>query len=272
MKRAQGFTLVEMIMVITITGILGGIVAMFLRAPVQQFTDLARRTDMSDIADIASHRVVHDLRLGLANSVRITGTCDGTSPCYLEFIPTKALGRYRSVQDPAGNASAVLDTGTLDTEFEVLGNTLPPLAAGDELVIYNATSTDAYQAITTTGVRVDTLTLAGNILSFPAHQFAGSPQWRFSIVNAPVSYVCNPNPTTPSAGTLTRHTGYGFLPVQPTTLGAGNLLAQNVNFCRFSYDPASIAARFGLVTIDLGISEGGESIKLYTTAHVSNQP
>lgn len=259
-------------MVITITGILGGMVMMFLRAPVQQFTDLARRTDMSDIADIASHRVVRDLRLGLANSVRVTGTCDGVSPCYLEYIPFKAGGRYRSTPDPAGDASAILDTGTMDTEFEILGNNLPPLVAGDELVIYNATGTDAYQAVTPTSVRMDTPTLTGNILSFPAHQFTGSPQWRFSIVNAPVSYVCNPNSATPSAGTLTRYTGYGFSPTQPTTFGMGNLLAQNVSFCRFTYQPSAVSARFGLVTIDLGISAGGESVKLYTTAHVSNQP
>ena len=44
-RRPRGFTLVEMIIVIVITGIIGGIVAIFLRAPVQGYVDSARRAE-----------------------------------------------------------------------------------------------------------------------------------------------------------------------------------------------------------------------------------
>src|SRR3989338_3847025 len=40
-KSSKGFTLVEMIMVITITGIIGGMVAVFLKAPGQPDIDMA---------------------------------------------------------------------------------------------------------------------------------------------------------------------------------------------------------------------------------------
>src|ERR1039457_5271215 len=98
MRRThEGFTLVEMIMVIVITGIIGGMVAVFLKAPIQQYMDVARRADMTDIADTALRRIGRDLRLALPNSVRVTtGACPvttanpgGAGTCsFLEFLPT----------------------------------------------------------------------------------------------------------------------------------------------------------------------------------------
>ena len=82
-QSSKGFTLVEMIMVITITGIIGGIVAVFLNAPVQQYIDVARRAELTDIADTALRRVGRDLGLGRANSGRGAGTWDGTATLLL---------------------------------------------------------------------------------------------------------------------------------------------------------------------------------------------
>jgi hypothetical protein len=59
-----------MIVVIVITGIIGGIVAVFLRMPVQGYVDSARRADMTDIADTALRRISRDLHSALPNSVR----------------------------------------------------------------------------------------------------------------------------------------------------------------------------------------------------------
>jgi MSHA biogenesis protein MshO len=50
------------------------------------------------------------------------------------------------------------------------------------------------------------------------------------------------------------------------------LLANNVSSCRFSYDAFVVAQRAGLVTMNLGITEGGETVTLYSAVHVSNVP
>ena len=41
----RGFTLIEAIIVIVITGILAGMVAVFIRAPIDAYVDSARRAD-----------------------------------------------------------------------------------------------------------------------------------------------------------------------------------------------------------------------------------
>ena len=88
----RGFTLVEMIVVIVITGIIGGIVAMFIRAPVQGYVDSARRADMSDVADTALRRLratcARQCRTACVLRIRQIST-------YIEFLPTRDGGRYR---------------------------------------------------------------------------------------------------------------------------------------------------------------------------------
>jgi MSHA biogenesis protein MshO len=279
-RKQQGFTLVEMIMVIVITGIIGGMVAMFLRAPVQQYVDVARRADMTDIADTALRRITRDVRLALPNSVRVTGTCDGAATCFLEFLPTSSGGRYRGAPAPAGAsagcgslAADVLDFDAADTCFEVLG---PPVVAGGEIVVYNLgiPGADAYA-----GDNRSTGGPAGPLINITSFLYPfDSPGRRFHVITTPVTYACD------GAGTLWRYWGYAIQDVQTKTdsiakldaliavQGARARLATNVSLCRFTYDANVVAQRSGLVTMHLAITEGSETVTLYNATHVSNQP
>jgi MSHA biogenesis protein MshO len=266
-RNQQGFTLVEMIIVIVITGIIGGIVAVFIRAPVQGYVDSARRAGMTDIADTALRRVTRDLRLALPNSVRVSGVCGDGTTCYLEFIPTKGGGRYR-----AGPPGDQLLFTTADTSFEVLGPmpgmdsaAIPP----DQIVVYNLgiTGADAYAGSNRTAVFAAP---AGAIANITSKKFPfDSPGHRFHVVTSPVSFACSQNSANPAAGTLALVTGYGWGALPGT--GTANLLATNVSACRFTYDPL-VVGRTGLVTMHLSITVEGETVTLYNAAHVSNQP
>lgn len=269
---SKGFTLVEMVMVIVITGIIGGIVAVFIKAPVQGYMDSARRAELTDIADTTFRRVGRDLRLALPNSVRVSA--DGLR---VEFLPTKGGGRYR-----AGPAGDELLFTPADNSFDVLG---PPVAAnaGDYLVIYNfaqpslsgctSIGLDAYEGcnrrtITAGGA---TITFTPTALPFPAD----SPGHRFHVISSPVSYICD-------AGTLWRYAGYAIQDVQTKTDTVAELdalagaqkarLATNVGSCSFTYDASVVAQRSGLVTMRLDITQDSETVSLYSATHVSNQP
>ncbi|MBI3222447.1 MAG: prepilin-type N-terminal cleavage/methylation domain-containing protein [Nitrosomonadales bacterium] len=284
----RGFTLVEMILVIVITGIIGGIVAVFLKAPMQQYVDVARRADMTDIADTALRRISRDLRLALPNSVRRAGVCDGVSPCFIEFLPTGSPscatntvclggGRYRA---GPGGTNDELSFAVADSSFEVLG-TMPTMVAGDQIVVYNlgTTGADAYVGNNRTAVSAAP---AGSIVSIAPKLFPfDSPGHRFHVVSTPVTYACD------GAGTLWRYWGYAIQDVQtktdtiakldalvlPATTTRGKArMAGNVGSCRFTYDNNVVAQRSGLVTMHLGITEQGETATLYSAAHVSNQP
>ncbi|MDP1850621.1 MAG: prepilin-type N-terminal cleavage/methylation domain-containing protein [Solirubrobacteraceae bacterium] len=273
---SKGFTLVEMIMVIVITGIIGGIVAMFLKAPIRQYTDVARRADMTDIADTALRRIGRDLRLALPNSVRVTGPCNGTAACFIEFLPTKGGGRYRV---GAGGTNDELDFSVADSTFEVLGPMPTGLVAGtDQIVVYNLgiSGADTYAGDNRATVSAPPAGAVANITSklFPFD----SPGHRFHVISAPVSYVCSPV-AGGTGGTLTRYWGYAIQATQPSntavaplSTASNALLATHVSSCRFSYDAFVVAQRSGLVTTNLGITEEGETVTLYSAVHVSNQP
>lgn len=285
MRNAQsGFTLVEMIVVMVITGIIGGMVAIFLRAPVQGYVDSARRAELSDTADTTLRRITRDIRTALPNSIRLwgsvsgAGSCAGNETCYMEFLPVKSGGRYRRGVVQAGDNP--LEFTAADSSFDVIGP-MPLMAAGDRLVIYNrgTTGADAYTANTgndNTGAYASatatTVTISpAKLFPFPS---AGS---RFQVINTPVSYVCAP--ATDAAGNgsggLTRWQGYAIQAAQPTALPASGtpssaLLAGKVSACSFSY--GAVGQRLALVTLRLTLTDGGESVTLYNAMHVSNVP
>ncbi len=289
-NRQSGFTLVEMIVVMVITGIIGGMVAMFIRAPVQGYMDSARRAEMTDIADTALRRLARDIRTAVPNSVRLPNP-DGSS--YIEFLPTKDGGRYRAQMTSTGTGD-MLDFGAADGSFDIIGTPIT-FTAGDQIVI-GSTQSDGnppYQDPTsaacssvdtstcirrtaTTGVSVSAVNMTPSV-PFPA--FAEVPPGqRFYVVpgdQQAVTYACETAVPAAASGdgplVLRRYWSYGFNATQvaPPLVGSSAILADKVSAsaCEFAYD-----ARNALVTIRLGITRGGESMSLYHQVHVINVP
>lgn len=269
MKLKTGFTLIEFVIVIVITGVIASAVAVFMRAPVQSYFDTTRRADLADQADNAMRRIGRDLRLALPNSVRVMTSGTNTS---VEFLITRFGGRYRSELTGSGTGDILDFSNNADNSFDVLGPAVQ-LAVGDQIVIYNL-GIDGADAYETGTVRRAFSGTAGNLnnISFTTTGSAfpfSSPDNRFFVIaGSPVSYNCNL-----TNGLLTRHSGYVISTTQsaPAT-ASGVTIASGVTSCTFTYDTSLISQRIGLVTLVLTLTQGGESIRLYHAIHVNNTP
>lgn len=274
----RGFTLVELVMVIVIMGVIGGMVAVFMKAPIDAYLDSARRAALTDVADTAVRRMGRDIRKTLPNSIR-TPTTTPANQC-IEFIPTKTGGRYRAEELAAGDGTS-LNFTALDATFNMLGsnNALPSdqrILKDDVIAVYNLgiTNADAYNQDNTakvtvapseSGTPVETTiaiasTLTASNMLFPL----ASGSNRFHVIpkdEKVVAYVC-------SGGKLYRTVSTTFTSACPAT---GTILASNVGSCKFVYNGSDLQ-RNALVQLSITFTDGGESVSLYHEVHVNNTP
>jgi len=277
--RPRGFTLIEMIVAITITGIVAASIAVFMRTPVESYAAAARRAWLTDVADIALRRIARDVQGSLPNSLRPFGSGQN-----LELLPTTTGGRYgHDAADGAGCFGGGC-TG-LTTLGSVIGanNEL----AGQRLVIYNLHANDGNDCgadhpsawCGNNSASITASTDNGNNDSFTFANTAfrpgtGSPTRAFFVVAGPVAYVCSGVGLLGGNGTgeLRRYEGYAIAPTPsfPPPV-AGQLLAHRVSACRFDYNPG-VTERNGLLSLYLEITEANERVALHHQVHVDNAP
>lgn len=264
-----GFTLVEAIIAIAITGIIGAAVAVFMRGPIDAYAAQSQRAEMVDVADTALRRMARELRLSVPNTARVSGGS-------LEFLLARTGGRYRF--DPADEACFTVGCTSLVTRGSVVASNGE--FVGDRVVIYNQynnaggdcgnANPSAYcgqntSAITGTadGGATDTITFTNKVF-VPEN---GSDSRRLIIFQGPVTYAC-------SAGQLLRYGGYAINAVQqPTPAVTAAVLATNVDCAQtsFVYTPGTYET-WGVVGMTLTLSRNGETITLYHEAHIDNAP
>ena len=270
-RHASGFTLIEAIMVIVITGILAGIVAVFLSKPIEGYADAVRRAELTDAADVALRRIHRDLRLALPNSLRVM-TSGGVA--YIEFIITGAGGRYRDPADGSLGGDFLSFTNAADLSVDILG-VMPTMAANDFFVVYNlgVPGSDAYVGSN----RAQISSIGGNNVTLASNPFASqspplpSPSARFQIVpgnTRAVTYAC---PVV--AGDLIRRWNYGFNSPQVVPSGGSTaVLAANAT-CTVDYISAA-TGRNGILYLQLRLTDAvsGEAVTLFQQIHIDNSP
>lgn len=291
-RRYQGFTLVEAVMVIVITGIIAGVVAVFITSPVKGYVDSVRRAELTDQADLIARRFAREIHIALPNSLRVkdssgnVGFCAAqpSVTCFIEFIMTSGGGRYRDVSS-SGNVLSF--TSPSNKTFDVLGPmpSNPALTAGDYVVVYNLgpgnAPADAYAVgdPCTNCNRAKVSAVSGNLVTLVSNPFGAqapplsSPNNAFQVVPGSVKAVTYACPTV-TPGNLTRYWNYGFNASLATTpSGTSALLANNASCVVAPYSSTNSASN-GLLTITLTLTDpnSNEQVTLVRQIHVDNAP
>ncbi|OZA06449.1 MAG: general secretion pathway protein GspH [Methylophilaceae bacterium 17-44-8] len=241
----HGFTIVELIVVITVVGILAAGAATFIRNPTQAYFDVENYANLTDRADTALRS-------------------------FVEFIPVTAAGRYRA--EIGNNASDnPLDFAASADSFDVLGAPVN-VGAGQQLVIYNlgVSGADAYEgtnrrALATTG-NLSSLSFSGGAFPQP------SPSSRFYVVGTATTYACDMTNRR-----LVMYSGYAIQSTQPASISAlnalttGRQIASNVTSCQMQYVPGALQ-RSGIVLVYLGLTQDAARVNLMQQINVVNSP
>lgn len=275
MKTARGFTLVELVVVIMITGIMAASIAVFFVPALNAYFDTRRRAEMTDTADTALRRMARDVRRAVPNSIRVVG-----STCF-QLVPTVSGGLYRREADIVNAGEDPLTISAPDSSFDVLSPLDRPPNDGDFIVIGNQNTGDVYAGTTRGTVAAGGWALAttaaekatrwGRITLAPATQFPSAYDGgRFQVVAAAepsIYYVCDT-----SAHVLKRVVAADFSTPVACPAG-GEVLAGNVDTCEFFYDPSHGGTQqSGFVWMRLELLDSGERMALSHGAHVSNVP
>jgi MSHA biogenesis protein MshO len=266
--KIKGFTMIELIIVISIAGIVATSIAMFLKSPVFSYDQTAKRAELADEAYLLIKKIKQDVRWSLPNSVRVSQV---GNKYFLEMLTVSGGGKYRSQNNSAGTGD-ILDFTTTDTSFDILSPGLT-FKGGEKIVVANmgSPSFDAYSNNNMTNYTGSTNIIVNKVtmssIKFPLE----AVNENFYVVDKVVSYVCDKD-----AKTLSKYWGYPISSSQPTNTtgvplisGSSTLIAKNITDCSFLYDQGG-NTRNGVVSIMFKLGNTAQTATLYGETYVPN--
>ncbi|MBU2391547.1 MAG: type II secretion system GspH family protein [Alphaproteobacteria bacterium] len=265
----DGFTLVELIMVIALAGVVAVMVGTVMSRPLQGFADNSQRAELTDRAAIALNRMARDIRLAVPNSVLVADTGDE-----VRLVPIAAAGRYRA-NLPMPDGPRQDPPACTQASGRCLIDILSPMELADSgsnkhwLIIYNTGALvgrpepvdGAVSPVSPKAFTWENGVLEADLSAF-RFEFA-SPQHRFFLADRAVGYRCR-------NGSLVRAE---FDELAASDYSGAATVVDRVDCGRsqFSYEPGN-NTRNGLVTLKLMLVGSGGTVTLLQQVQVDNAP
>ena len=255
--KQQGFNLIELVVTITVIGIIMAGTLAYVTNSVTAYTATARRDQLTSLGRTTIEKVSRELRAALPNSVRVNNNC-------IEFFPTLGGSIYQTLPvDIAAASFTAVDFSLISSS----GTNYVVVYPYDATALYAAANPGPLAAYSgKSGSPTTTVSLS------TSHQFSHqAPQRRFYVVSSPVSYCI--------VGTdLMRYQNYGIHAAQsaPPSGGSNTLIAQDIQtsdsaatVTPFTYTPGTLR-RSGVITLDFRFLISDEWIRLTHEVHIQN--
>ncbi|HEY1029448.1 MAG TPA: type II secretion system protein [Pseudomonas sp.] len=272
LRPKRGFTLVELVMVIALSGIVMVMISTVMTRPLQGFFDISRRAELTDLAAIGLSRIARDIRDAVPNSLCLGDTCGEGAGVSLRLMSISTAGRYQANTLDAGaeRFDPPRCPATGSCMIPVLGGTAKVPTGAHWLIIYNTggdmpgSSVWNSQSVSPAVMSDRVFELSGTSLigTAPGFHFKyASPQHRFYLAREVVRYRCE---------------GSRLLRESASDLAFSSSLSSQVVLgslreCRFVYEPGD-NSRLGLATLQVTLEQKGERVTLVRQVQVSNAP
>jgi MSHA biogenesis protein MshO len=284
----KGFTLVELVVAISVSTVVMGFIALLISQPVDMYISQSRRVELTDSADSLWLNMSRDLPSTVPNSVRYQQ--NGTV-IVLEMLETYGWAHYYTPTGP--DTVNTLAASSADTDFDIAGWSAITSSAGASVLNSTAAdpdalTTDPYQIGTGKATYMSGVNV-GAFLNGVAHvtpqgasfHFAGdSPSKRIYFISEPITYLCDTR-----AQTIRRYHGYTAASSQTSRNTAAKLtaagakvalVAANVASCQFRWQqlpsPGGRVLSVDATFTKAATSTGPESVKMSRRFFLGNLP
>jgi len=277
--RGAGFTLMEMLIVMTVVGVIAGVLTPFIVQAVRAYQALEARNELVAKGRLALERMAREVRHAIPNSLELVSDAAGNPG--IQFVASRHGTRYIDSSDNLGaafsdfsrrfqvatnlsNGLYIIDNGLTQTAGHlIIGNTAPAnLKSG----CGGACSSVAITGLSPTTVAGDG-TDKGRIVQFATHSFPYESPGRHAFITGDTHEV-----GLSADGTLRWHRGdLNDYDGDGDWSGSDPILVGGVDQIAFAYQPGT-AQSSAVLSIDLSLIAGEESIRLYQEIHVRNTP
>jgi MSHA biogenesis protein MshO len=278
----QGFTLVELVVVMALTAVVLSFGVSFIAAPVQTLERAGDRAVARHESSTAILDWQREMRAALPGSLRYhrNGSIVAIEIMHVIAVSTALPDAL------AGSAAAKLDVASPDGSFETLGNfpgqVLPVNTRILSLAVYDPTAgSNPYAGASHITPPNTLIQLAAgsaadqtHVTLTPAVQFSTiGAQRKLFLLDGPVTYLCDP-----TGGTLRRYTSYTpdanplrtDSDIELRAAGASvALLANGVSNCD-ARSLTTVSANQSVAELTLTLTRGGEQGVLSTTVVIDN--